>query len=236
MSRERSLPRYKRPTRNSPVETPSRKPKKSMSSAERKKYLQDSLERSRNNTSIESNEGGRRRKPSESERKNGKRPEFDLLDVQALSRRRHSSNLTSDEVNSSLEYTEVNNRPDILDSVGRRRKESKESELEKIELAERRRRSAESSGQRDSDSEALAGRSAGALVRRSSAQLVAAEALLHSPDLLHSFDYVRPFDTDYSDSDDDWRSCVTVRPCLRARLCLAVTAFSILLIVYVHIQ
>ncbi|XP_045454523.1 uncharacterized protein LOC123663925 [Melitaea cinxia] len=87
MSRERSLPRYKRPTRNSPVETPSRKPKKSMSSAERKKYLQDSLERSRNNTSIESNEGGRRRKPSESERKNGKRPEFDLLDVQALSPR-----------------------------------------------------------------------------------------------------------------------------------------------------
>lgn len=244
MSRERSLPRYKRPTRNSPVETPSRKPKKSMSSAERKKYLQDSLERSRNNTSIESNEGGRRRKPSESERKNGKRPEFDLLDVQALSRRRHSSNLTSDEVNSSLEYTEVNNRPDILDSVGRRRRESKESELEKIELAERRRRSAESSGHRDSDSEALAGRSAEgagrrdseALVRRSSAQLLAAEALLHSPDLLHSFDYVRPFDTDYSDSDDDWRSCVTVRPCLRARLCLAVTAFSILLIVYVHIQ
>ncbi|CAH2095203.1 unnamed protein product [Euphydryas editha] len=194
MSRERSLPRYKRPTRNSPVETPSRKPKKSMSSAERKKYLQDSLERSRNNTSIESNDGGRRRKPSENERKNSKRPEFDLLSAQAPSRRRHSSNLTSDEVNSSLEYTEVNNRPDILDSLSRRRKENGESELQKIALSELRRRSAESSereslGRWDSDSDAGEVKS---LVRRSGAQLAAAEAMLathDSPDLLHSFDY-----------------------------------------------
>lgn len=258
MSRERSLPRYKRPTRTSPVETPSRKPKKSMSSAERKKNLLDSLERSRNNTSIESNDGVRRRKPSEGERKNSKRsPEFDLLNIQALCRRRHSSNLTSDEINSSLEYTEVNNRPDILDSLNRRRKEKDgESELQKVALSEMRRRStgsADSEGESsspkhsrrnwgDSDSEAEEVRS---LVRRSSTQLEVTEALMArhdaSPDLLRAFDYVRtPFDTDYSSScsdTDDFGSCVSVRrPCLRARLCLAVTAFSILIIVYVHIQ
>ncbi|XP_041982740.1 uncharacterized protein LOC121735849 isoform X2 [Aricia agestis] len=198
-SRERSLPRYKRPTRTSPVETPSRKPKKSMSSAERKKSLLDSLERSRNNTSIESNES-RRRKPSESGKKRS--PEFDLLNIQALSRRRHSSNLTSDEVNSSLEYTEVNNRPDILDSLSRRRKENGESELQKIALSELRRRSTESVDSedesspkhrrnwRDSDSETDEVRT---LVRRSSSQLEATEALMArqdaSPDLLRAFDY-----------------------------------------------
>ncbi|XP_045779106.1 uncharacterized protein LOC123876796 isoform X2 [Maniola jurtina] len=206
MSRERSLPRYKRPTRTSPVETPSRKPKKSMSSAERKKNLLDSLERSRNNTSIESNDGVRRRKPSENERKNSKRsPEFDLLNIQALSRRRHSSNLTSDEVNSSLEYTEVNNRPDILDSLNRRRKEKDgESELQKIALSEMRRRStgsADSEGESsspkhsrrnwgDSDSESEEVRS---LVRRSSTQLEVTEAMMarheSSPDILRAFDY-----------------------------------------------
>ncbi|XP_075984724.1 klarsicht isoform X2 [Anticarsia gemmatalis] len=213
VSRERSLPRYKRPTRNSPIETPSRKPKKSMSSAERKKSLLDSLERSRNNTSIESSDGVRRRKPSESERKNSKRsPEFDLLNVQALSRRRHSSNLTSDEVNSSLEYTEVNNRPDILDSLGRRRRGDKdgESELQKVVAAELRRRSTESgdsaesagspakarrwraAGGRGASSDEEAGE-ARALLRRSSAALAAAEAALArhdaSPDLLRAFDY-----------------------------------------------
>nr|XP_032522321.1 uncharacterized protein LOC116773878 isoform X1 [Danaus plexippus plexippus] len=205
-TRERSLPRYKRPTRTSPVETPSRKPKKSMSSAERKKTLLDSLERSRNNTSIESNEGVRRRKQSENERKNSKRsPDFDLLNVQALSRRRHSSNLTSDEINSSLEYTEVNNRPDILDSLNRRRKEKEGgTELQKIALSELRRRStgsADSEGESsspkhsrknwgDSDSEADEVKS---LVRRSSTQLEVTEALLarhdSSPDILRAFDY-----------------------------------------------
>ncbi|XP_022113891.2 uncharacterized protein LOC110992394 [Pieris rapae] len=203
MSRERSLPRHKRPSRTSPVETPVRKPKKSMSSAERKKNLLDSLERSRNNTSIESNDGVRRRKPSENERRNNKRsPEFDLLNVQALSRRRHSSNLTSDEVNSSLEYTEVNNRPDILDSLNRRRKEHGEAELQKVALSELRRRSNESGDSEessspkhsrrnwgDSDSESEEVRS---LVRRSSTQLEDTEALLarqDSPDLLRAFDY-----------------------------------------------
>ncbi|XP_069361972.1 nuclear anchorage protein 1 isoform X2 [Maniola hyperantus] len=206
MSRERSLPRYKRPTRTSPVETPYRKPKKSMSSAERKKNLLDSLERSRNNTSIESNDGVRRRKPSENERKNSKRsPEFDLLNIQALSRRRHSSNLTSDEVNSSLEYTEVNNRPDILDSLNRRRKEKDgESELQKIALSEMRRRStgsADSEGESsspkhsrrnwgDSDSESEEVRS---LIRRSSTQLEVTESMMarheSSPDILRAFDY-----------------------------------------------
>ncbi|XP_037302374.1 uncharacterized protein LOC115444450 isoform X2 [Manduca sexta] len=211
MSRERSLPRYKRPTRNSPVETPSRKPKKSMSSAERKKSLLDSLERSRNNTSIESSDGVRRRKPSESERKNSKRsPEFDLLNVQALSRRRHSSNMTSDEVNSSLEYTEVNNRPDILDSLTRRRRIEKdgETELQKVALSELRRRSTESgdsetessspkkhSRRSRSGSESGAGASAARLVLRGSgAALAAAEAALAAadaaePDLLRAFDY-----------------------------------------------
>ncbi|CAH0677651.1 unnamed protein product [Spodoptera exigua] len=258
VSRERSLPRHKRPTRNSPIETPTRKPKKSMSSAERKKSLLDSLERSRNNTSIESSEGVRRRKPSESERKNSKRsPEFDLLNVQALSRRRHSSNLTSDEVNSSLEYTEVNNRPDILDSLGRRRRtDNGESELQKIALSELRRRSTESVESEDESSSPTKhrrrswdsgseGEAARALVRRSGAALGAAEALLArhdaEPDLLRAFDYVRTqFDTDfsssYSDSDDN-ASCVTRRPaCLRARLCLAVAAFSVLVIVYIHLQ
>ncbi|XP_026331447.1 uncharacterized protein LOC113238815 isoform X2 [Hyposmocoma kahamanoa] len=208
LSRERSLPRHKRPTRTSPVETPSRKPKKSMSSAERKKSLLDSLERSRNNTSIESNDGVRRRKASENERKNKRSPEFDLLNIQALSRRRHSSNLTSDEVNSSLEYTEVNNRPDILDSLNRRRRNAEkdgESELQKIALSELRRRSTESADSEgessspkkhsrrnwgDSDSESEEVRS---LIRRSSSQLEAAEALMArqdaSPDLLHAFDY-----------------------------------------------
>ena len=259
VSRERSLPRYKRPTRNSPIET-SRKPKKSMSSAERKKSLLDSLERSRNNTSIESSEGVRRRKPSESERKNSKRsPEFDLLNVQALSRRRHSSNLTSDEINSSLEYTEVNNRPDILDSLNRRRRSDKdgESELQKIVLSELRRRSTESADSEgessspkkhsrhwagDSDSEAEEVR---ALLRRSGAALDVAEAQLArhdaEPDLLRAFDYVRTqFDNDFSSSysdSDDAMSCVTRRPaCLRARLCLAVAAFSVLVIVYIHLQ
>lgn len=224
-----------------------------MSSAERKKSLLDSLERSRNNTSIESSDGVRRRKPSESERKNNKRsPEFDLLNVQALSRRRHSSNLTSDEVNSSLEYTEVNNRPDILDSLSRRRRADKdgESELHKIVLSELRRRSTESADSEesasgrawgaDSDSEAEGPR---ALLRRSGAALLAAEAVLArhdaEPDLLRAPDYVRPFDTDYtsySDSDDNV-SCVTRRPaCLRARLCLALAAFSVLVIVYIHLQ
>lgn len=247
LSRERSLPRYKRPTRTSPIENLNRKPKKSMSSAERKKSLLDSLERSRNNTSIESNEGVRRRKPSESN-KTKRSTEFDLLNVQALSRRRHSSNLTSDEVNSSLEYTEVNNRPDILDSLNRRR--NKDSELQKIALSELRRRSTsadsegESSspkkhsrrawdGDSDSDSEVRS------LVRRSSSQLEAAEELMacqDSPDLLRAFDYVR-YDSDSSYSDD--ASCVTQyrRPaCFRARLCLAVAAFSIFIIVYIHLQ
>ncbi|CAH0731978.1 unnamed protein product, partial [Brenthis ino] len=204
MSRERSLPRYKRPTKTSPIDTPSRKPKKSMSSAERKKSLLDSLERSRNNTSVESNESIRRRKPSENDRKNTKRsPEFDLLNIQALSRRRHSSNLTSDEINSSLEYTEVNNRPDILDSLNRRRKEDGESELQKVALSELRRstESTESNSEResspklrrswgDSDSESEEIRS---LVRRSSTQLEVTEAMMSrhdaSPDLLRSFDY-----------------------------------------------
>lgn len=232
-----------------------------MSSAERKKSLLDSLERSRNNTSIESSEGVRRRKPSESERKNSKRsPEFDLLNVQALSRRRHSSNLTSDEINSSLEYTEVNNRPDILDSLNRRRRTDKdgESELQKIALSELRRRSTESADSEgessspkkhsrrnwdgDSDSESEEVRS---LVRRSSSALDAAEAQLArhdaSPDLLRAFDYVRTqFDNDFSSSysdSDDAMSCVTRRPaCLRARLCLAVAAFSVLVIVYIHLQ
>ncbi|XP_021207074.1 klarsicht protein isoform X1 [Bombyx mori] len=207
MSRERSLPRHKRPTRTSPVETPSRKPKKSMSSAERKKTLLDSLERSRNNTSLESNDGVRRRKPSDMERKKHS-PEFDLLNVQALGRRRHSSNMTSDEVNSSLEYTEVNNRPDILDSLNRRRRTEKdgEAELQKVALSELRRRSTESIDSEDetsspkkhsrrtwtdeSESEAEEVRS---LVRRSSSALDAAEALLErheaSPDLLRAFDY-----------------------------------------------
>ncbi|VVC95081.1 unnamed protein product, partial [Leptidea sinapis] len=252
ISREKSVPRHKR---TSPVETPVRKPKKSMSSAERKKNLLDSLERSRNNTSIESNDGSRRRKPSESERRNSKRsPEFDLLNIQALSRRRHSSNLTSDEVNSSLEYTEVNNRPDILDSLSRRRKE-RDGELQKVALTELRRRSMESPDSEgesspkhsrrnwgDSDSESEEVRT---LVRRSSTQLEVTEALMarqdSSPDILRAFDYVRPqFDTDYSyytDADDDLDMFDARRPaCFRSRLCLAVTAFSIMIIVYIHIQ
>ncbi|CAG9793465.1 unnamed protein product [Diatraea saccharalis] len=259
LSRERSLPRYKRQTK-SPINTPPRKPKKSMSSAERKKSLLDSLERSRNNTSIESNDGVRRRKPSESERKNSKRsPEFDLLNIQALSRRRPSSNLTSDEVNSSLEYTEVNNRPDILDSLNRRRRpDNGETELQKVALSEMRRRSTESADSEDessspkkhsrrnwgedSDSDSEEVRS---LVRRSSTQLETVEALMArqeaSPDLLRAFDYVRnKFDTDYSsysESDDDAASYVTRRPaCFRARLCLALAAFSILVIIYIHLQ
>lgn len=231
-----------------------------MSSAERKKSLLDSLERSRNNTSIESNEGVRRRKPSESDRKNNKRtPEFDLLNVQALSRRRHSSNMTSDEVNSSLEYTEVNNRPDILDSLGRRRRnfeKNAESELQKIALSELRRRSTENvdseddssspkkhsrrnwSGDSDSGSEEVC-----SLVRRSSAQLEAAEAALGrheaSPDLHRAFDYVRTqFDSDLDsfEGEDELATCVARRPALRARLCLAVAAFSVLIIVYIHLQ
>lgn len=208
---ERDSPARRRDLRQKrPVDTPPRKPKKSMSSAERKKSLLDSLERSRNNTSIESNDGVRRRKASESDRKNNKRsPEFDLLNVQALSRRRHSSNMTSDEVNSSLEYTEVNNRPDILDSLGRRRRnvdKNVESELQKVALSELRRRSTENVDSEDdtsspkkhsrrnwsgdSDSELEEVRS---LVRRSSAQLDAAEAMMArheaSPDLLRAFDY-----------------------------------------------
>lgn len=222
-----------------------------MSSAERKKSLLDSLERSRNNTSIESNDGVRRRRPSESN-KNKRSPEFDLLNVQALSRRRHSSNLTSDEVNSSLEYTEVNNRPDILDSLNRRRTKDGESELQKIALSELRRRSTESADSEGestnpkhrrnwdvSDSESDEVRS---LVRRSYSQLEIEEALMarqDSPDLLRAIDYVR-YDTDsYSDISDDNMSCVTQyrRPaCLRARLCLAVAAFSVLIIVYIHLQ
>lgn len=202
----------------------------------------------------------RRRKPSECDRKNKRSPEFDLLNVQALSRRRHSSNMTSDEVNSSLEYTEVNNRPDILDSLNRRRRnENGESELQKVALSELRRRSTESADSEDessspkkhsrrnwgedSDSESEEVRS---LVRRSSTQLEAVEAMMArqeaSPDLLRAFDYVRTkFDTDYSSSytetEDDVAACVTRRPaCLRARICLAVAAFSILVIVYIHLQ
>ncbi|XP_064292662.1 klarsicht protein isoform X2 [Plodia interpunctella] len=208
LSRERSLPRYKRPTRTSPVDTPARKPKKSISSAERQKSLLDSLERSRNNTSIESNDGVRRRKPSESSKNSKRSPEFDLLNGQALSRRRHSSNLTSDEINSSLEYNEVNNRPDILDSLNRRRRTEKngETELQKVALSELRRRSTESADSEgessspkkhsrrnwdgDSDSESEEVRS---LVRQSSSQLEAAEAVMarqdSSPDLLRAFDY-----------------------------------------------
>lgn len=226
-----------------------------MSSAERKKSLLDSLERSRNNTSIESNDS-RRRKPSETERKNSKRsPEFDLLNIQALSRRRHSSNLTSDEVNSSLEYTEAN-RPDLLDSLNRRRKEKDgESELQKVALSELRRRSTESVDSEDessspkhsrrnwddSDSESEEVRT---LVRRSSSQLETTEAIMArqdaSPDLLRAFDYVRTqFDNEYSsysDADDEFH-CVARRPaCLRARICLAVAAFSVLVIVYIHLQ
>lgn len=229
-----------------------------MTSAERKKSLLDSLERSRNNTSMESSEGARRRKPSECERKNSKRsPEFDLLNIQALSRRRHSSNLTSDELNSSLEYTEVNNRPDLLDSLSRRRKTEKdgESELQKVAISELRRRSTGSADSEDestspkkhsrrgwdSDSESEEVKS---LIRRSSSQLEAAEALMvrqeSSPDLLRSFDYVRPqFDTDFSSCEDDeyGGGCVARRPaCLRARLCLAVAAFSVLIIIYIHLQ
>lgn len=230
-----------------------------MSSAERKKTLLDSLERSRNNTSIESNDGARRRRP-ENERRSKRSPEFDLLNVQALSRRRHNSNLTSDEVNSSLEYTDVN-RPDIIDSLSRRRRildaqKGKESELQKVALSELRRRSTESadsedessspkhsrrnhwSGDSDSESEEVK-----SLVRRSSSQLEAAEALMNShessPDLLRAFDYVRtPFDTDfsiYTDADDE--PCSSRRPaCLRARFGLVFAAFSILIIVYIHLQ
>lgn len=219
-----------------------------MSSAERKKTLLDSLERSRNNTSIESNDG-RRRRPSETSKNSKRSPEFDLLNVQALSRRRHNSNLTSDEVNSSLEYTEVNNRPDILDSLNRRRRGDKDggSELQKIALTELRRRSTESADSEDetsspkkhsrrnwdSDSESEEIRS---LVRRSSLQLEAAEKLMareSSPDLLNGFDYVR-YDTDISNYSDDEARFVRRPACLRARLCLAVAAFSVLIIVYIH--
>lgn len=220
-----------------------------MSSAERKKSLLDSLERCRNNTSLESNESARRRKPSESERKNNKRsPEFDLLNVQALSRRRHSSNLTSDEVNSSLEYTEVNNRPDILDSVNRRRRTDGESELQKVALTELRRRSMESADSEmdgngglrggwgaDVDSE---GESA-ALVRASRSQLEETEALLGRHEgSAASLDYVRPqFDSIFSSCHGEGEACTSRRPaCLRARLCLAVAALSVLIIVYIHIQ
>lgn len=155
--------------------------------------------------------------------------------------------MTSDEINSSLEYTEVNNRPDILDSLGRRRRAENagESELQKVAATERRRRSAESGGSSESEAEAEA-EEARALLRRSSAALGAAETQLArhdaSPDLLRAFDYVRTFSTDYSSSyssDDDMASCVTRRPapaCLRARLCLAVAAFSVLVIVYIHLQ
>ncbi|GBP16210.1 hypothetical protein EVAR_9920_1 [Eumeta japonica] len=248
LARERSLPRYKRPTRISPVDTPTRKPKKSMSSAERKKSLLDSLERSRNNTSIESNDGARRRKPADADRKASKRAPnepFDLVNVPAGGRRRHSDNFTSDEVNSSLEYTEAN-KPDILDSVGRRRRAGEEAELHKVALTELRRASGSAGSERawtGSDSEA---EEVVSLVRRSSAALDAAEALMarreSSPDLLRSFDYVRTqFDTDFSScyEDDDFGFTATDarRPgCLRARLCLAVAAFSILVIIYIHLQ
>lgn len=128
----------------------------------------------------------------------------------------------------------MNNRPDILDSLNRRRKEDGETELQKVALSELRRsaESTESTSEResspkarswDSDSESEGVRS---LLRRSGAQLDAAEGMMsaQSPDLLRSVDYVRHLDPDCS------------RPCLRARLCLAVTAFSILVIVYIHIQ
>ncbi|XP_068619876.1 uncharacterized protein klar isoform X2 [Battus philenor] len=204
MSRERSLPRYKRPTRNSPVESPLRKPKKSIPSAERKKILLDSLEKSRN--SVESNES-RRRKQTENDRKNKRSPEFDLLNIQALSRRRHSSNITSDEINSSLEYTEVNNRPDILDSLNRRRKNTDkdgETELQKVALSELRRRSTEGADSEESSSPKKHSRrnwegdsdseeEVKSLIRRSSMQLEVAEAAMarqdSSPDLLRAFDY-----------------------------------------------
>ncbi|KPI98769.1 hypothetical protein RR46_10087 [Papilio xuthus] len=201
----RRMPRHKRPPRASPLprlDTPLRKPKKSITTAERKKIL-DTLEKSRNG--IESNEC-RRRKPSESDRKNKRSPEFDLLNVQALSRRRHSSNITSDEINSSLEYTEVNNRPDILDSLNRRRKNTDkdaESELQKVALSELRRRSTEGADSEDSSPKKHSRRNwegdsdseeeVRSLIRRSGSQLDAAEAAMarhdSSPDLLRAFDY-----------------------------------------------
>lgn len=242
-----------------------------MSSAERKKSLLDSLERSRNNTSIESNEGVGRRKPSEgSDRRNPKRSTSDSFDLlNALSaRRRHSSKETSDEINSSLEYNEANNRPDILDSLNRRRRNvdvsrSSESELRKVALSELRRRSTENvdsedessspkkhskrnnrSGDSDSESEEIR-----CLIRRSSSQLEAAEALLArheaAPDVLRPHDYVRTtFDNDLSDlsdlscrySQDDDVTTARRLARFRARMCLAVAAFSLLVIIYVHLQ
>ncbi|CAH2054707.1 unnamed protein product, partial [Iphiclides podalirius] len=177
--------RPRRPPRAPPADAPPRKPRRCISGAERKRMLLDGLHRSRT--------GGDGSKRS---------PELDLLDAHA----RRGSNPTSDEVNSSLEYADAN-RPDILDSLGRRRHADKEagSELKKVALSELRRRSTEgadseggSSGRkrpgggwgRDSDSEAEEVRS---LVRRSGAQLEAAEAALArrdaSPDLLRAFDY-----------------------------------------------
>lgn len=120
---------------------------------------------------------------------------------------------------------------------------------------EMRRRSAESGDSEDecsskaerawggsSSSEAAGAGSVRALVRRSSAALAAAEAALARdapPDLLRALDYVR-IDTDFStscSSDDDVTSLASRRPaCLRAGLCLAVAAFSVLVIVYVHLQ
>lgn len=213
-----------------------------MSSAERKKNLLDSLERSRNNTSLES-ETVRRRKPTEK-----RAQEFDLLNVQSL-RRRHNSNQTSDEINSSLEYNEVNNRPDILDSLNRRRRtESDDKERVLIELRRRSTESADSDSSSpkkhsrrnhwsaDSDSDCEEIRS---LIRRSSSQLEAAENLMaqhdSSPDLVRAFDYVRTFD-DYSSCDDIPQNLSRKPACFRARLCLALAAFSLIIIIYIHLQ
>lgn len=215
----------------------------------------DSLERSRN-TSLESESVRRRKQSDGSDRRCKRSPELlDLLNVQALSRRRHSSNLTSDEVNSSLEYTDAN-RPDILDSLTRRRRnvdaKRVESELHKVTLTEMRRRSTESADSEDessspklskrnkdwadTDSESEEIRS---LLRRSSSQLEASEAQMElqeeaSPDILR-FDYVRTqFDSDFSSSYISEAGCSSRR--LRARICLAVAALSIMVIVYIHLQ
>lgn len=124
-----------------------------------------------------------------------------------------------------------------LSELRRRSTESADSEDESSSPKKHSRRNWDG----DSDSESEEVRS---LVRRSSSQLEAAEALMarqdSSPDLLRAFDYVRTkFDTDYSSSytEDENPACATRRPaCLRARICLAVTAFSILVIVYIHLQ
>lgn len=209
-----------------------------MSSAERKKSLLDSLERSRNNTSNEGNDGVRRRK-AETDRKSKRSPDSDLLNIQALSRMRHSFstfNTTSDEVNSSLEYTEVNNRPDLLDSLTR---------LQKIVLSESRRRSTESADSEgessipkkhsrrnwgDSDSESEEVRS---LVRRSSSQLEAAEALMARQDACPALDCVR-IETDFS-SGTSIAMCMAKTLCVRRHACLRARTYLVALLIIVLI-